>query len=88
MFRQDVNIIASAIDLHWDLPDPVTLTDSLTRGVTADVWLVETAPAPATSPSSPTQAKLSSKPVCRSRSTSNVVPDCLPDVRSGIVPAG
>lgn len=41
MFKQDVNIIANAIDLHWDLPDPVTLTDSLTRGVTADVWLVE-----------------------------------------------
>jgi Ser/Thr protein kinase RdoA (MazF antagonist) len=41
MFKQDVQIIADAISEHWDLPGPVTLTDSLIRGVTADVWLVD-----------------------------------------------
>lgn len=41
MFKQDVNIVADAIAEHWDLPDPISLTDSPTRGVTADVWLVE-----------------------------------------------
>lgn len=41
MFKQDVNIVADAIAEHWDLPNPISLTDSPTRGVTADVWLVE-----------------------------------------------
>ena len=41
MFTQDATIIAGAITEYWNLPDPVTLTDSLERGVTADVWLVE-----------------------------------------------
>ena len=41
MFKQDAKIIADAIAEHWGLPGPLTLTDSLTRGVTADVWLVE-----------------------------------------------
>lgn len=41
MFKQDAKIIAAALGGHWDLPGPLALTDSLTRGVTADVWLVE-----------------------------------------------
>lgn len=41
MFKQDVKIIADALTEHWDLPGPLILTDSLIRGVTADVWLVE-----------------------------------------------
>lgn len=41
MFTQDSAIIARALTEHWALPGPLALTDSLTRGVTADVWLVE-----------------------------------------------
>src|SRR5882757_2521497 len=41
MFKQDATIIADAITEHWNLPSPLALTDGLTRGVTADVWLVE-----------------------------------------------
>src|SRR5579875_1873728 len=41
MFKQETEIIATALREHWNLPQPLTLTDSLTAGVTADIWLVE-----------------------------------------------
>lgn len=40
MFRQDAAVIHDALVHHWNLPEPVRLSDSLQGGVTADVWLV------------------------------------------------
>lgn len=40
MFKQDVDVVHDAIVRHWNLSEPVHLSDSLRGGVTADVWLV------------------------------------------------
>ena len=40
VFRQDAAVVAGAITDHWKLPQPVRVSESLPRGVTADIWLV------------------------------------------------